>query len=128
MTALKFSQKHQVAELLTRIAYAEFELMDSCEDASSEADGEARAYLLEQAGAAQVHIFDLDSRLRALDEQPVTYLRCLRRSLRTLGSRPPRAAAAVVIAQYDRALQRHLPDELVELLAANRDEHVKLTV
>ena len=89
---------------LRKLAWCEFELIEQCQQAAADADDEARALLWHQASAAQVRLFDVDSALRELGEEPVRYSRCIRQAMLSssrLGSVHERLAQA-----YRRLLAR----------------------
>jgi hypothetical protein len=71
---------------LRQLALYEFELIEACHDASENSDGERRALLLQQAGTAQAHLFDVDSTLRERGEEPVQYASCMRHAMLSVRS------------------------------------------
>lgn len=85
MSALKARRESGRNRALRGLAWCEFDLIEACHQAAYEVEGEARALLMHQVGAAQVHLFDLDSVLRDGGGEPVRYARCIRHAMLSTG-------------------------------------------
>jgi hypothetical protein len=70
-----------LTQALRQVAACEFELIEACHAAVADAEEETRGLLLHEAGAAQVHLFDVDNALRARGAEPVRYAACIRQAL-----------------------------------------------
>jgi hypothetical protein len=126
MTILQLNQMKALSALLRRLAWCEFELIEACNAEAEQCDdGETRALFLRRAGAAQVHLFDLDSVIRALGAPPVTYTRCVRNAM--LSGNNLQRAREKLAACYARVLQRtDIGPALRQLLTDNENEHCEL--
>jgi hypothetical protein len=112
-----------VLRKLEQLVCDEFELMESCQEAAQDSNGEERARLLHQAGRCQVHMFQLESSLIVLGRRFTDYSTCVRRSLRSLGRPTWQGILDRLTAHYQRILALRLPPTLSELLDSNLDEH-----
>ena len=110
---------------MTRLVYDEFALMDACHRAADAAtDGHQRALLAHRVGTAQRHIFDLESLLRDIGEQAVSYSGCVRRTLSSLRAPSPQSLLHSLQSGYRRALGRtDLPTPVQQLLVDNLGEY-----
>lgn len=126
MTILQLNQMKALSALLRRLAWCEFELIEACNaEAERCDDGEARALYLRRAGVSQVHLFDLDSVIRALGAPPVTYTRCMRNAM--LSGNDIQRAREKLAACYARVLARSdIGPALRQLLSDNENEHGEL--
>jgi len=99
--------------------------MDACHRAAENSeDGHERAMLAHRVGTAQRHIFDLESLLRDIGTQAVSYSGCVRRTLSSLRVPSPDSVLTSLKSGYRRALGRQdLPTPVQQLLHENLGEY-----
>lgn len=113
------------ADALRRLAALEYALIDACHSAADTRWETDRARLAARASAAQVHLFDIGSALRALGADSLSFSRCVRLAMSQSGR--PDEILARIEREYRRLVaQREVPASLHSLVCANLAEHLGL--
>jgi hypothetical protein len=110
-----------VAAGIRRLVCNEFAVMEACQRAAEDAEAELRARLLNRAGLCQVHMFDLESGLRALGGAPTGYANCARMSLT---AKSWHASLAELLGRYRCLSLERLPNSLRALIEENVADHL----
>jgi hypothetical protein len=128
MTTMRACADPQLAKVLGRLVYGEFELLEASQDEAAVAEGVEAARLARQSGVAQIHIFEMDSLLRTIQRSPITYSRCVRNSLRGFSQRSAAQVRGSLIARYQDALMGDLPPRVRDLLESHLAEHLGISI